>query len=214
MTPIVYNTMETLFSLPNDELEDYFSQDYVQKLMTYPRSRIAFITIRCPQQVLPWIKLSKATDWMRRYSKTFYAVRGTKGGFHIHILAGIEKQKTLVPKKGIHFDISYLYTKDPVRDYHDYDEERDSRNMAIYHKQQAFNEATLNLTETQSEIIRLQAQAVTKYWKSRSRLSKSIEKKNAKRTKVDRILRYMAQNLAEPREDDNINRYRDYFCKY
>ena len=54
---------------PRPELDHYYSDDFIGRIGKYPRSRIYFVTIRCPKQVKPWTTIGKSNDWLRRYSE-------------------------------------------------------------------------------------------------------------------------------------------------
>ncbi len=197
------------------EVEHYHADDFVPKLIKFPRSRIAFITIRCPKQVKPWNKIGKSNDWLRRYSECYYIVRGTKGGDHFHMLAGIKKDVTMRYKKGIHFYVAtlsmenYLHSQGPE----DWEQVRiDEEKATFYHRQQVEIQMS-DLNEDESSLVKSIASMIQKYWRSKANKSKRITKQIALEKNVHRIIRYMEKNLLEPREDSSIDLYRDYMWK-
>ncbi len=196
------------------DLEHYYADDFVSKLIKYPRSRICFITIRCPKQVAPWNKIGKSNDWLRRYSDCYYIVRGTNGGDHFHMLAGIKKGVTMRCKKGIHFNIASLeininHQKGPE----DWEQSRiDEEKAAFYHRQQVEIQMS-DLTEAESSVPKSIALMIQNYWRSKLNKDKRVVKQTALERNVHRVIKYMERNLLEPREDSNIDLYRDYMWK-
>ncbi len=199
---------------PYLEREHYYADDFVSKLIKYPRSRIAFITIRCPKQTKPWNKIGKSGDWIRRYSECYYIVRGTAGGDHFHLLAGIRPGVVMRYKKGIHFNVKCLNGDlSPLKGPEDWDELRISKEKTLFYHRQQVEIQMSDLNEKESSLVQAIALMIQKYWRSKYVKAKRITKQTDIEKNVCRIIRYMEKNLLEPREDSEIELYRDYMYK-
>ncbi len=198
---------------PRPELDHYYADDFITRIVKYPRSRIYFITVRCPKQVKPWNKIGKSNDWIRRYSECYYIVRGTKHGDHFHLLAGVKKGSKMSAKKGIHFHMTTLSPDTGHTSPEEWDELRISKEKAIYYMQQKFEYQTLNLHAEESALISKIVKMITRYWVSKAAKATRNVKMTEKAQDIHRILTYMEKNLLEPREDSDIDLYRDYMYK-
>lgn len=197
-------------------LTDLETEEIYSLVAKYPACRTLFITIRDPKQAT-WAKLGKCNDWIRRYSKNYWIVRGTKGGSHFHILAFIDEGKTPKPQKSIHFDIKMvgINTKQfsvPTRE--EYVEKKQTEEKIIYFKYQKFEELTSELTVKQQNILLQIILSVKKYFKQKLNRKHRVKKLKGKKGEAARILNYMENNLHEEREDgDDPEMYIDFLCK-
>lgn len=188
----------------------------LSKLKQYPITRIAFITIKDNTQKTKWTTIGKINDWIRRYSSCYYIVRGTQGGIHFHLLAGIEKDRTPVPQKGIHFVIKYLHTK-PDFSPEDIQWARDEENVMYYNLLDTIEEETSefllpgqqeeiarNIVEKRIELMKLRAKDRAQRANEENRTKKDVN--------VDNVLYYLLKNLNEERENP-VTEYVDYISK-
>lgn len=181
---------------------------FVKKLKAYPLGRILFITIRDPKQSERWCKIGKANDWIRRYSTCYFIVKGTNGGTHFHMLAGIEKNRKPIPVKGIHFHIVDLKRKQETLTIPDIQEVERGKFIAE--------------TIRNKQIIRMEipftclkiAQMIKSYFLKKRNKEKADERKAKKQDDITRIIDYLFTNLNEPRLSDTRDLFLDYILKY
>lgn len=183
----------------------------------FPACRRLFITIRDPKQA-KWARLGKCADWIRRYSKNYYIVRGTKGGSHCHILAFTELGRELKPQKGIHFNIKQVGAAQVSYDIpsrEEYLETRESKEKVIYFKIQKFEELTSeHLDPDQQNELKVRNYSIIKYFKRNQNKQKAIRKKTLIEKHVANILMYMQLNLQEPRENgEQPEMFIDFICR-
>jgi hypothetical protein len=182
------------------------SVQVINKLKTYPFSRLAFITIRDGTQSSKWCEISKIRSWIRRYSKDYIIVKGIVGGIHFHLLAGISRNCTLKPQKGIHFHIKYL--NDKVGEiYYDTPEDVQDKLKILHYRSLRFEDLTRSVgIEQQSIISRINAM-ILRYW----RLIKDKEKRNLakdkKSAKITSVIDYLQKNLDENPYPDQWSEY-------
>jgi len=184
------------------------------KLMKYPLSRLAFITIKDNTQTTRWTQIGKVNDWVRKYSDCYAIVMGTLGGKHFHILAGIEKNKKLTVRKGIHFDIQFL-SKDKPEILPDYREIARNK-MDQKHVRRDMLEELFDIDDVpvhQQDIIIATTALIKSYFlKIANKKSRDI-RQTKKGKDIDNILNYLQKNLDEYRED-SLRQYTDYITKY
>lgn len=211
----------TLYTIPLiDNIEVGISPNeqlfLLKQSMKFPNSRILFITIRDPKQ-LTWAKLGKSNDWIRRYSDNYYIVRGTKGGSHMHILAFINIHNIPVPQKGIHFHIDHIGKSAGEFIMPSREESIDRRieiSKSKYFKNQRYEELTRTVDISKQVIIKQVCFAIKQYWLKVKRKQSMITRHSKKEIEILNILKYMAKNLAEPRENgDEPELYVDYICR-
>lgn len=184
------------------------------KLMKYPLSRLAFITIKDNSQSTRWTQIGKVNDWIRRYSDAYAIVMGTVGGQHFHILAGINKKQKLTTRKGVHFDIQYLSKKkeDFPPDYR----EIAHNILDQIHVRRDMLEELFDIDDVppyqQDIILCITALIKSYYVKKANKQSRDI-RQTKKGENIDNILNYLQKNLDEYRED-SIRQYTDYITKY
>lgn len=177
--------------------------------MKYPLKRLFFITIKDNSKKTKWMKIGKVNDWIRRYSTTYYIVRGTEGGTHFHLLAGIKPNHQPKPQKGIHFHFKSLGTKtefDPVIDQMN----REGRDQHIAEVEDNFEHLTQAvLTPVQQTQMQAICAAIHAYFKKVKQRSKRHANKTKKENTIISVLSYLDKNLNEPREDECMQ-YVDY----
>lgn len=108
------------------------------KLSTYPLSRLFFITIKDNRD--KW-KIGKVNDWIRKCSKCYYIVKGTKDGTHFHAVVGMEPNAKIKPQKGIHLNVSTLENDSTTFIFPSVTEREDER-KAIYYRRTTFERLT------------------------------------------------------------------------
>ena len=179
---------------------------FVRKLKTFPLGRILFITVRDPKQSPLWCKLGKVNDWVRRYSNNYFIVKGTHGGIHFHIIAGLIPNRVPKPVKGIHFHIQDLTSK----------KEKYPRDDAVEESRRYDNHIAECIVK--SMIIRLgvppQCQELSAMVKSFFRKKKNRETRTRALTRkeqdIENLINYQAKNLEEPRDTLGREKYLDY----
>lgn len=185
------------------------SDNFIKKLKRYPRSRIVFVTVKDNSQNGVWTRIGKINDWIRRYSSVYFIVKGTNGGTHFHLIAGIKPNANLVPKKGIHFRIINLsagvsrLTMDEVADA------RESRERYDIYKNSVFERLTLEESVECTCIISQIVAMIKKHYQLKRQRSKATTRRLKVSDDIDRIILYLLKNLEEPREDA-LFRYVDY----
>lgn len=186
------------------------SEEFETKLRKYPLKRLFFITIRCPTQKSRWIKIGKVNDWIRRYSKTYFIVKGIEGGVHFHLLAGIEKKKVLKPQKGIHFYIKPLASKSEISvDYKQLEEDtRKARYMAASKRDELMLSASIDCQCVVSQISAM----IKSYWLRQRAKASSARRKAQVVDAIDSVINYLYKNLSENGDDPTI--YEDYIEQY
>lgn len=180
---------------------------FVKKLKPYSLSRILFITIRDPKQTERWCKIGKINDWIRRYSSCYFIVMGTNGGTHFHLLAGIEKNRTPMPVKGIHFHMTDLKTKNVLQSFPD----PQDVDRAKFIQETNRNERIIRL-EIPYQCVKISSMIKAYFLKKLNR-EKAEQRKAKKLSDIERIIKYMIYNLNEPR-DHEIELFLDYILKY
>lgn len=174
--------------------------------------KILFVTIRCPTQKSSWVRLGKTIDWLKRYSKHFYVVKGTANGEHMHALMIHNTGKTIRYQKGIHFNVVNM-TKDSIV-VSDYNELKENKEKVEYYKNKRYERLTISEHIKKQEHIAAICSMVTKYWRLIAQRAVRHEKRDVKTENYIRLLNYLDKNLNEPREDEP-QRYNDYlyYCK-
>jgi len=182
-----------------------------RKLLAFPRKRILFITIRDPKQSPLWCKLGKVNDWIRRYSKNYFIVKGTCGGTHFHIIAGIQPNMQPKPVKGIHFQMSDL-TNSSAMSY-SYDEciaREDRKNKDLSEEITKSRKIKYFLRYPGIEQCYSVADMIRAKFKKAAAKDKRETAKSKKAEHIERIISYLFKNLAEPRESEDRDLYDDY----
>lgn len=200
----------------------YISRDEVKRMTTngsplsiptpflkYPRKRLLFITVKDNTQKSKWTSIGKINDWIRRYSTTYTIVRGTEGGSHFHMLAGIKPNSDLKCQKGIHF-----YIKNLLKDNIPYTREDEQfRREAEDHKLRILDDR-ITLTQHQLTLdqqlqLSIICESVLKHFQKKRNKIKNADSKTKKQEDIQSVLNYLYKNLTEPREND-IENYIDY----
>lgn len=190
------------------------TQRFVKQLKKFPQKRLIFVTIKDNSQKTKWIKIGKVNDWIRRYSKTYFIVKGTNGGIHFHLIAGIESNKTVKPQKGIHFHIRNIGIVKSLLTGEEIVELSTSARQSAYYKSEKFEELTSDV-DIECQCIISQITAMIKsHWHKVSLRSKTKLRKLKVSDNVDRAINYLLKNLEEPREDDDLTKYCDYIERY
>lgn len=176
-------------------------------------SRIIFATIKDNSQSdnSRWMQIGKINDWIRRYSSTYFIVKGTHGGVHFHLIAGLKKNARPMPKKGIHFCIINLADKigRGILTREEVDCAREGRERYALYQNQLFDKLTLSLTEYQSSIISKIVLMIKTYHRNKATRVKAKTRRVKVADNIDRIVSYLIKNLEEPR-DGCIRKYVDY----
>lgn len=177
-----------------------YTQQLVDKLMTYPLKRLFFVTIKDNSQKTKWINIGKVNDWIRRYSTCYHIVMGTHGGKHFHLIAGINKNTELKPQKGIHFCIKQL--EQPKETYPvDHVEIAQSIAKVKYYRNQKYERLTLCVDVELQDIILKIATMIRKYWDKKKAKQQRVAAKSKKERAIHSVLDYLHKNLQEPRSD-------------
>uniref|UniRef100_UPI004047D844 hypothetical protein n=1 Tax=Polynucleobacter sp. TaxID=2029855 RepID=UPI004047D844 len=173
------------------------------------RKRLLFITVKDNTQKSKWISIGKINDWIRRYSTTYTIVRGTEGGSHFHMLAGVKPNSDLKCQKGIHFHIKNLLTdKIPyTRDDEQY--RRDAEDLKLHILDDRITLTQYQLTLEQQHQLSQICKSVLKHFKTKTDKIKTADKKTKKQKDIQSVLDYLTKNLNEPR-DGEVELYRDY----
>lgn len=198
----------------NVEPSDLLSGNFFTKLNSFPLKRLYFITVKDNTKNTKWMLIGKVNDWIKRYSKNYFIVRGTCGGDHYHLIAGLEPDKTPIPQKGIHFNIQDLTTKQEIPyTAEDYTEMREAKDKKEYYMSEKFDRLTLLLNYSEKKIITDITTMINKYWMLKNSREKRSKAKTKKESKVLRIVNYLFKNLNEPREH-MVRQYTDYIIKH
>ena len=174
----------------------------------YPLKRLMFITIKDNTQKSKWTSIGKVNDWIRRYSTTYYIVRGTQGGSHFHLLAGVKPNVTFRFQKGIHFYVKDLASKS-VYSREDAEQARAGRDLAEYIRDEKFTYCAYDLEVEQQNCLKQLCAEIRLYFKRKRDKIKRVEYKDSKHKKIQCVLDYLQKNLDEEREDQ-IDQYKDY----
>lgn len=182
------------------------TETFVRKIKKFPLSRIYFITIRDPKQTPLWCKLGKINDWVRRYSNNYFIVKGTHGGTHFHIIAGVIPNKIPKPVKGIHFHIQDLTSKKELYPRDEAVEEsiRQDTDTAIY-----LTHMNALLLQVPDECRKISAM-VKSYFKKKKAREARTRALTKKERDIENLINYQFKNLEEPREALGRERYIDY----
>lgn len=170
-------------------------------------STLVFITIKDNSQKTRWTKIGKVNDWVRRYSKLYWIVKGTNGGTHFHVIASIEKGKRLRYCKGIHMHVRPLSDKKPFdmtrEEIDEINQAKDTIDYLIKLRSEIYS----------NDICVKISKMIKKYWLKKQVTKKGIIAKQNKNDNIGRVYDYMLRNYNEPR--DNAHReYDDYIIKY
>lgn len=198
------NNTNNNYNLDTDE-----ESSLIKKLKRFPFSRLAFITIK--DNANKW-KIGKVNDWIKRYSSIYYIVKGTHGGDHYHLIAGMDQNINVRPSKGIHFHIKYLNDETKSVDIPDIEDRKDIDAMK-----------RLAHIDNMTSIIKLQiphqcvaiSNMIMAYFRKVKRDSIRTKTSDMKSRKIVSVLDYLYQNLNEPRSSELYRRdkYLDYILK-
>jgi len=181
----------------------------------YPLSRIYFITVK--DNADKW-KIGKVNDWIRKYSKCYFIVKGTSGGTHYHMIAGIEPKVNVRCINHIHFNIQNL--SGPRQEFL-YDEfAAEDKRKAIHFRRVKFERQVLGLDEESVNIITKISNMILKHFRKKANVLKGTLKQTAKEERVQPVYDYLLKNLDEERFcliTDEISEqryeYKDYIYK-
>lgn len=190
------------------------SESIKVNLLTYPLSRLYFITIKDNSQL--W-KIGKVNDWIRKYSVNYYIVKGTQCGVHYHLIAGITAGVTPTPIKSKHFHIKSLANEIktvPTRESYQEDKAfalNDQRSIVEKYQDYELSQDGINALVSITLMLK-------KHWRKiadKARLKRTAQRsKDLKGSKIDSIMDYLQKNLDEPRPDDpDRYQYEDYIFK-
>lgn len=181
-----------------------------RKLLAFPRKSILFITIRDPKQTPVWCKLGKVNDWIRRYSKNYFIVKGTSGGIHFHLIAGIQPDKQPKPVKGIHFQLSDLTTTNNRYSYDECIAREDRKNKDLSDQITQSRKIKYFLRYPGIEQCYSVADMIRAKFKKAAAKDKRETAKSKKAEHIERIISYLFKNLEEPRDSEDRDLYEDY----
>lgn len=185
----------------------------LSKFSKFPLKRLLFITVRDNTQKSKWIRIGKINDWIRRYSDCYYIVRGTEGGIHFHMLAGIRVGAILRFPKGIHFCVRLLGKK-PQWDPDLARMDREARDFSTMIREETFEALSEQCLEPwQQESLQEICNAIHAHFRRQRARTKRAVAKNRKEQEISRVLNYLQKNLDEPRED-LVAEYTDYIYKH
>lgn len=189
------------FSIP-DPLGPNQKIRLLDALAKTSNQNIAFITVKDNAQSVLWTKLGKVNDWIRKYSKHYWIVRGTQGGTHFHILAIIHKPIVCIRK--IHFHCVMFRSKNAMFSM-DSEEALDRR--ICKQKKEHYGKLTRQrLMPVDAHIVtRKIVMMIIRHFHKKVR----TRKVTAREAELCVILKYMDKNLAEPRPN-KLERYIDY----
>lgn len=156
------------------------------------------------------MRIGKVNDWIRRYSTKYVIVKGTTGGVHFHLLAGLKPNINLTTRKGIHFDIKYLDKVERIA--FDAAEHYNSVQHAAVIREERLEDLALDLTAQQIALLQQVTESIRQYWSRKRQNRKAKEARTKKIGSIERVLRYLQKNLDEPRDDDS-REYNDYIIK-
>lgn len=186
-------------------LPDILLDPFSKAITKYGVKSLFFITIKDNTGKGRFQKIGKVNDWIRRYSNTFFIGRGTQGGNHFHILAGIEKNKNPIPVKGIHFNIQCISNADPY--VVDETIARTDREMTYYMETKAKD------IVDRYQISLTIPNMIKKHFTKISNQSKRLISKRKKDGDIERIISYIIKNIEEDRETEDRQEYIDYILK-
>lgn len=87
------------------QLEDV-RKDFLSILYSTAKYKVRFATIKDNSSKTQFEKIDKVKTWVRRYSKTYWIMRGANNGTHWHIIMILKDvKKKITPIKGVHFNI-------------------------------------------------------------------------------------------------------------
>lgn len=168
-----------------------------------PRKRIAFITIKDNRPApSKWHTIGKVNDWIRRYSKCYYIVRGMTNGIHFHLIAALDKDvDTLRYQKGIHIHVKTLSTNQ-IFSREDADEIRESRDRREAYVAYSTDHQQSDLTTDQQTVLKCICDAVRRHFRLKTdKVNRNTALSNKQRD-INFVMDYLAKNLEEPRDDD------------
>lgn len=215
MTFGIYETKWSMsaapIGMPSEEL-------FIKKIKTYPLSRLVFVTINDNSHKTRFDKIGKCSDWIRRYSDCYYVVKGTVGGTHHHLLAGLKKDVNLIPHKGIHFNISYLnneskkLTMEEINDTIKWNNEDDNLKLRTIYENIQYTHPDREAHDILYKIVVGIREYFDKIYQRNRAKETAVKAKTFKETKILRIINYLRKNLDEPR-DGTLAQYVDYMYR-
>jgi len=182
--------------------------NFLTGIEKYSKKRIFFITVKDNSLTTRWSKIGKVNDWIKRYSKCFYIVKGTSHGTHFHILAGLEPDKNLKFVRGIHFHIRPLGDINEIFPV-DYTELSQSKEKSIFYAEKKIQRVLNFLGEAKIKILKHICKIVKDYFKKKATKIKNTLLRKLKCQNLQNVVNYMLTNLNEPRENLH-ERYIDY----
>lgn len=182
-----------------------------RELDKYPQSRLLFVTIKDNGQNGPWTKIGKVRDWIKLYSDKYIIVKGTAGGIHFHLLAGIKKNAVPRSRSGIHFHMTTINKTE--RDIVDPIEIRDSQQIADIIRENKVARIGYGKLDPfqQCKLLEIAA-AIRNHFRKKKIKQQTQVRKTKKQESIIRLLDYLYKNLNEPRSNE-IREYQDYIVK-
>lgn len=108
-----------------------------KELISYPYSRMKFITIKDSRLDSKISKIGKAYDYLKRFSQKIWVVMSPKGGTHFHALILLKEKHKMSFKKGVHIDVKDVGGErpawDPESDKDKLDEAAELYQLALDH---------------------------------------------------------------------------------
>lgn len=180
----------------------------------YKLRRLVFFTVKDNSHSTRWDSIGKISDWVRRVSHHYMIVKGTQGGTHFHGLVGLSSDKTLSYQKGIHINVQYVNSVPKPDVPVDFVELKQGIDKQLYIIDTIFEDQTAALLDPfQQDKLRSICLAIKKYWLKIANKEKRQIKKSKKYYSIINIIKYLATNLKEKREEE-IEEYVDYIFKY
>lgn len=185
----------------------------ITTLCDYPLKRLFFITIKDNTQKTRWTKIGKINDWIKRYSDDYIIVKGTEGGIHFHLLAGLKPHKELKFQKGIHFYVKNLSDNNIGFNRDDLQWIRESDDLRCHIVDNNITHFQFALDIQQQNTLSLICSAIKKHFLKIKNRHKAKQNKTKKQLKIDSVIKYLYKNLNETRPD-TIQEYTDYIVNY
>lgn len=168
---------------------------------------VFFVTVKDNRKDTRWSKIGKVSDWMRKYSDTYYLVRGVSGGIHFHAVCVLKQGCVIRYQKGIHMNVRPLSDRKCDLTREEVEEMKIGKEKCEHFRELRI----MRIGDPNCAII---ASMIRKYWESKKARGGRIRRKLVKNDSIERMVMYLEKNLDEgPRPVGKSGQYVDWMLK-
>jgi len=178
--------------------------DFINSLVGQAKKNVLFITVRCPTQKSKWMTIGKVSDWARRYSKSYWIVKGGTGGTHFHLMLLLSpKAPQIRYPKGIHFRVSPIGIKTKVIPYVSPLPSEVSDRLDSEARAEHLHKSLIAYYNVPSVCLQV-ASCIATHFRLKNNREKRHTAVSERLTELFRVRDYMYKNLDEPRENGGL----------